>query len=198
MEVDHAAGEHGVAEDDRAAGEHGAAEVAAVEDHPGEVELQALPGHRRVVSEMRGDDPDDGMAHFPVRPVSGPVSRDGILARLQSIGQAQITAQHINAGLPVLGPVIRQARHGIHPGQPDRRRLITAQLPGRRGEPLVQGPGALLPERPIQLLTLLLERLLRVPAGSAAAGNLHQHRSHHGEDDAADRDDRRGDLRAHD
>jgi hypothetical protein len=33
------------------------------------------------------------------------------------------------------------------------RRLIITQLPGRRGEPLVQGPGALLRERPVQLLT---------------------------------------------
>jgi len=39
------------------------------------------------------------------------------------------------------------------PARPDRRRLIVAQLPGRRGEPLVQGPGALLRERPVQLLT---------------------------------------------
>ena len=39
---------------------------------------------------------------------------------------------------------------------------------------------------------------LGVPAGCAAAGNLHGHRSGHGEDADAGRDDRRGDLRAHD
>ena len=44
-----------------------------------------------------------------------------------------------------------------HPGQPDHRRPITAQLPGRRGKPLVQRPGPLLRERPVQLLTLLFE-----------------------------------------
>ena len=51
------------------------------------------------------------------------------------------------------------------PARPDRRRLIVAQLPGRRGEPLVQGPGALLRERPVQLLALLLE----IPLGRASA-----------------------------
>jgi len=39
------------------------------------------------------------------------------------------------------------------PASPDSRRLIITQLPGRRGEPLVQDPGALLRERPVQLLT---------------------------------------------
>jgi hypothetical protein len=91
---------------------------------------------------------------------------------------------------------------------PDRRRLITAQLPGRRGKPLIQCPGPLLRERPIQLLTLLLEcpvqlltllrkRLLSISAGCTAAGNLHDHRSGHSKDDTADGDPRRGDLRAH-
>ena len=88
-------------------------------------------------------------------------SRSGgsLVARVGLVRHAQIGAQHIDAGLPVLGPVIRQARHGIHPGQPDRRRLIIAQLPGRRGEPLVQRPGALLRKRPVQLLTLLRLRV---------------------------------------
>jgi hypothetical protein len=64
-------------------------------------------------------------------------------------------------------------------------------LPGRRGGPLIQRPGPLLRQRPVQLLalcrqrcvqllTLLIERMLGVPAGCAAAGNLHSHRSDHG------------------
>ena len=52
-----AAGELGAVEADRAAGEPGAGEVTAVEDHAGEVEVQALPGHRRALLEVRGDDP---------------------------------------------------------------------------------------------------------------------------------------------
>ena len=173
-------------------------EVTAVKDNAREVEVQALPGHRRAIFEVRGDDPDDGVADFAAGPEGKPLRLGSLLARIRLVRHAQIAAQHVDAGLPVLGPVISQARHGIHPGQPDRRRLITAQLPGRRGEPLVQGPGALLRERPVQLLTLLFECLLGVPAGCAAAGNLHGHRSDHSEDADAGRDDRRGDLRAHD
>ena len=161
-----AAGELGAAEVDRAAGELGAAEVAAVKDDAREVEVQALPGHRRVISEVRGDDPDDGVADFAAGPEGKPLRPGSILARIGLVWHAQIGAQHVDAGLPVLLPVIRQARHGIHPGQPDSRRLITAQLPGRRGEPLVQRPGALLRERPVQLLT-----------GCAAADKLRDHRT---------------------
>ena len=153
-EVDRAAGELGAGEADRAAGELGAAEVAAVEDNAREVEVQALPGHRRAIFEVRGDDPDDGVADFAAGPEGKPLRLGSILARVGLVGHAQIGAQHIDAGLPVLRPVIGQARHGVHPGQPDGRRLITAQLLGRRGEPLVQRPGALLRERPVQLLAL--------------------------------------------
>ena len=155
-EVDLAAGELGAAEADRAAGELGAAEVTAVKDDAREVEVQALPGHRRAIFEVRGDDPDDGVADFAAGPEGKPLRPGSLVARIGLVGHAQIAAQHIDAGLPVLRPVIRQARHGIHPGQPDRRRLITAQLVGRRGEPFVQRPGALLRERPVQLLTCSL------------------------------------------
>ena len=182
VEVDRAAGELGVAEADlaagelgaakltsppensapleadRAAGEPGAAEVTAVKDHAREVEVQALPGHRCVIFEVRGDDPDDGVADFAAGLEGKPLRRGSILARVGLVWHAQVGAQHIDAGLPVLLPVISQARHGIHPGQPDRRRLITPQLPGRRGEPLIQRPGALLRKRPVQLLALLRER----------------------------------------
>ena len=75
FEANLAAGKHGALEADRTAGEHGAFEVnlagkhgttkvAAVEDNAPEVEVQALPGHRSVFLEMRGDDPDYGMADF--------------------------------------------------------------------------------------------------------------------------------------
>jgi hypothetical protein len=127
-----------------------------------------------------------GVADFAVGAEGKPLRPGSILARVGLVWQAQVGAQHIDAGLPVLGPVVRQARHGIHPGQPDRRRLITAELPGRCGEPLVQRPGALLLERPGQLLT-----------GGVATRNLHRYRSGQGEKADAGCDDRRDDLRAH-
>ena len=189
VEADQADGEHGAVEVDYA-GENGEGEVTAVKDNAREVEVQTLPGHR-AISEVRGDDPDDSVTYLAAGLVSGPFSRGSVVARIRIGGQAQIGTQHIDAGLPVPGPVIRQARHGIHPGQPDRRRLIIAQLPGRRGEPLVQRPGALFRERPVQLLALrrtrcvqlfalLLECLLGVLAGCTAADNLRGHRSDHG------------------
>ena len=102
------------------------------------------------------------MADFAAGPEGKPLRLGSILARIGLVWHAQIAAQHIDAGLPVLGPVISQARHGIHPGQPDRRRLIITQLPGRRGEPFIQGPGALLRERSVQLLTLRRERFVQL------------------------------------
>ena len=102
------------------------------------------------------------MADFAAGPEGKPLWLGSILARIGLVWHAQIAAQHIDAGLPVLGPVISQARHGIHPGQPDRRRLIITQLPGRRGEPFIQGPGALLRERSVQLLTLRRERFVQL------------------------------------
>src|SRR5215831_4063554 len=69
VEADLPAGELGLAEADLAAGEPGAGEAATIKDNAREVEVQALPGHRRAVSEMRADEPDDGITHFPVRPV---------------------------------------------------------------------------------------------------------------------------------
>jgi hypothetical protein len=129
-EADPAAGEPGAAEDDRAAGELGAAEVTAVKDDAREVEVQALPRlpglRRRASLEVRGDDPNDGVTHLPVRQISGPLSRISIVARVRVVGQAQVAAENIDAGLPVLFPVFSQARHGIHPRQPDSRWLIIA------------------------------------------------------------------------
>lgn len=97
----------------------------------------------------------------------------------------------------------RWARHGLYPGEPNRRRLITSQLGGPRGEPFVQRPGALLAERsvellslfrqrfvqllallrecPFQLLTLRPECLFSVPAGCAAAEILRSQGAKQGE-----------------
>jgi hypothetical protein len=67
--------------------------------------------------------------------------------------------------------------------------------PPCRGEPFIQGPGALRGERPVQLLTLALECLLGGLAGEwrpkycAASAPIRV------KDADADRDDRRGDVR---
>jgi len=89
---------------------------------------------------MGADEPDDRVAHFPIRSVSSLFGWVGILARVWIVGQAQIGAQHIDAGLPVLLPVIGQPRHGVHAGQPDRW-LDIAELGCDRGEPFVEDPG---------------------------------------------------------
>ena len=138
--LDRAAGELGAGEQHDPARESRAGEVAAVEDHAGEVEVQALPGHRRPGTQVGADEPDDGVAHLPVRPVSGPFGWGGVLARVRVVGQAQVGAQHVDAGLPVLLPVIGEPRHGVHAGQPDRW-LGVAELGCDRGEPLVEDPG---------------------------------------------------------
>jgi hypothetical protein len=72
-------------------------------------------------------EPDDGVAHLSVRPASGPRSRGSVVARVRIIGQAQVGAQNIDAGLPVLLPVICQPGHGVHAGQPYRW-LVIAEL----------------------------------------------------------------------
>jgi hypothetical protein len=64
----------------------------------------------------------------------------------------------------VVLPVISQARHRIHRGQPDRWWLIATQLLGDRVESFVQGSSALLCERSVQLLALRLQRLVQLLA----------------------------------
>jgi hypothetical protein len=66
------------------------------------------------------------------------------------------------SGICVFGPVVVRFSHGVHPGQADGWRLIVTQLPGSRGESLVQRSSALLRKRPVKLL-----------AGGAATGILH-------------------------
>ena len=127
----------------RAAREHGAGESAAVEDDAGEVKVAALPGHGRVGLEVGGDDPDDGVAHLAAGAEGQPLRRRCPLARVGLVGHAQVGAQHVDAGLPVRPPVIGQARHGMHPGQPHGG-LGVAELRGDRGEPLVEHPRAVM------------------------------------------------------
>jgi hypothetical protein len=108
----------------------------------------------------------------------------------------QIGAEDIDAGLTVFPPVVSQARHGVHPRQADSG-LIVAQLLGRRGEPLVQGPGALFPERPVQLRALLRERRLGAPGRRAASEVLRGQRAYQRQHADTCGDRRRDDRRVH-
>jgi len=157
-EMDVAAGELGPDEVDLAAGEVGSNEVTAIKHDAHEVKVQALPGHRCAISEMRSDDPDDSVADLAAGLEGKPHRLRSLIARVSLVGHPQVAAQHIDTGLPVLLPVISQTRHGVHPGQPDGRGLIAAQLPGRRGKAFVQRPGALLSQRPLKLLGLCFQR----------------------------------------
>ena len=76
------------------------------------------------------------MADFAAGPEGKPLWLGSILARIGLVWHAQIAAQHIDAGLPVLGPVISQARHGIHPGQPDRGGGPLPTFPQFVGQPV--------------------------------------------------------------
>jgi len=91
---------------------------------------------------MRGDDPDDGVADLAAGPEGQPLLHGGIIAGLRFIRHAQVAAQHLDTHLPVVLPVISQARHRIHPGQPDRWWLIAAQFLGDRVESFVQDSSA--------------------------------------------------------
>jgi hypothetical protein len=117
VEADRAAGEPGVGKQHDPAGESGAAEIAAVEDHPGEVEVQALPGHCRPGAQMGADEPDDGEADFAAGPECKPLRLRSVIARIRFVGQAQVGAENVDAGLPVLLPVVGQPGHGVHAGQ---------------------------------------------------------------------------------
>ena len=168
---------------------------------------------------MVADEPDDGVAHLPVRPVGGPLRRFGVVAWVGVIGQSQVGAENIDAGLPVLRPVIGQPRHSVNPGQPDSRWLITAQPVGSRSEPFVQRSIALLCECFVQLLTLVCERccqllallrecgvqllallfacLFSVAAGAADAVELRSQGTNQGEDADAACNERSLNTRTH-
>ena len=68
---------------------------------------------------MCGDDPDDGMADLAAGLEGQPLLHRSIIAGHRFIGHTQVGAQHVDARLPVVLPVISQARHRIHRGQPD-------------------------------------------------------------------------------
>ena len=93
-----------------------------------------------------------------------PLLHRGIIAGPRFIRHAQVGAQHVNTHLPVVLPVISQARHRIDRGQPDGWWLIATQLLGDRVESFVQGSSALLCERSVQLLALRLQRLVQLLA----------------------------------
>jgi len=88
---------------------------------------------------MRAEETDDGVAHLPVGPVSGPFCQGAIVARVWVVGQA--SAEDVDAGLPVFLPVVGQPGHGVHSGQAHRW-LVGAELGGNRSESLIQHPGA--------------------------------------------------------
>ena len=65
--------------------ELGAAEVTAVKDNAPKVEDQALPGHRRVIFEMRRDDPNNGLADFAAGLERKSSLRRSFLARIRLV-----------------------------------------------------------------------------------------------------------------
>jgi len=117
-EVDRAAGELGAPKVDRAAGKMGAAEIATIKDNAREVEVQAWPGRRSVFFEVRGDDPDDGVADFADGLEGKSLRLGSVPAEIGLVWHPQIGAQYVDAGLTVLLLVISQARHGVYPSQP--------------------------------------------------------------------------------
>ena len=98
------------------------------------------------------------------------------------VGHTQIGTQDVDAGLPVLLSVVGQARHGVHPRQPDLRRSVAPEPVGRRGEPLTEGSGAPFPWRSIELLTLFPGCLLGIPASCAVTEVLRDQGSHLGQE----------------
>jgi len=71
------------------------------------------------------------------------------VARIGCVWYPQVTAQHVDAGVAVLFPVISQPCHGIDAGQPDGGWLVHPQHVRRRDEPFVHGPDMLLLKSPV-------------------------------------------------
>ena len=119
FEADLATEELGVVEAHHPAGERGLLrEIPAVEDDAGEVEILAPPRRRGTVAQMLGDDPDGGVANFPVSK-KRQVPRSVPLPRIRRVWHAQVTTQDVDTGLTVFLPVIGQPRHGVNAGKPD-------------------------------------------------------------------------------
>lgn len=66
---------------------------------------------------MLGDDPHEDPADLTATLKLSLLLRPSIRAWVGLMGHAQIAAQHSDAGLPVLLPVISQPSHSVHPGQ---------------------------------------------------------------------------------
>ncbi|MET4670476.1 hypothetical protein ACIF6H_35710 [Streptomyces microflavus] len=129
-EVGITAGECGAAEIDLTAREKRASEVAAVEGGSGEVEVKPAPGGVcGGVLEVVADGGDDGEADFALAVPECGCGGVGL------VGHAEVGAEHVDANLPLFGPVVGEACHGVDPGEPDRR-LLVAELFGGLGVPL--------------------------------------------------------------
>jgi hypothetical protein len=70
------------------------------------------------------------------------------------IRHPQVGAEHVDTGLPVLFPVIRQASHRVHAGE-SHCGLPVAELGRDRSKPLVEQPGPVLHCGRFPLLALL-------------------------------------------
>jgi hypothetical protein len=75
------------------------------------------------------DGADDGEAYLPL------ALHEPRLGRVGLVRHAQVGAQHVDAYLPLLGPVIGEVSHRVHPGEADRG-LVMAELLGRFRVPL--------------------------------------------------------------
>src|SRR5215831_6986659 len=125
-----------------AAGEHRAGKViGAVEYGAAEIEPEPCPWGWRVLAQMTGDDVHGGLAHLLLGLEPPPDRRAGPAARVWLVSPPQVGAQHVNAGLPVLWPVVGQPGHRMDAGQPHARRGIP-KLSCGGGEPVVEQPGS--------------------------------------------------------
>jgi hypothetical protein len=74
---------------------------------------------------MVADDPDDDAADLPL--ICFVLGRSGV----GLIGQAQVCAQNVYAGLSFVWPVVSEAGERVGAGQTDRGRLVAKLLRGR-------------------------------------------------------------------
>jgi hypothetical protein len=80
-----------------------------------EVEVQALPRHLSVLLEVRSNDANNRVADLAESLEGEPLSPGSIRAGIGLVRHPQVGAQHIDAGLPVLLPVISQPRMAYTP-----------------------------------------------------------------------------------
>src|SRR6266567_2159599 len=123
----------------------GAAEVAATEDHAGEVEVKAMPGAVAgqacgVGPKVGSDDADDSVVDLAFGLPGEAVVLARVVGGLGLVGHAQVGAEDVDAGLPLVGPVVGEAGHSVNAGEADGGGVV-AKLFGGCGEPLVEEPG---------------------------------------------------------